>query len=401
MAKNILFVHYGDDWIRGSERCLLDLIKYLDSRAYRPFVWTNNRELTKQLGLMNVPSELNHFPLIAGWKAPRFDVASWLNLIEYGCKLIERENIDLIHVNSAAPCQWMVAAARIKHIPLVTQLHCGYTVRDRLTLGVHASPHVISVSRHVAMPLLRDGYPVENLSVVHNGIDVNLLEAQEKVDVRQTLSISEHDFIFATVGSMIHRKGIDRIMTALRHVTLEHPNACLVVIGDGPLRDKLESQADALHLGDRIHFVREQHNVVGWLKGCDTFISGARSEAFGLVLAEAAIAQIPIIAPYEGGIPEFIHHKDTGILYPNRGIGGMTKAMRIVVNNPNLCRELATRAYQYIHTHHDLEITCRKIEKVYVQLLSHEPKTQLGFFRTFLPLKTFVSNRITMGGQHG
>ncbi|MEF1174926.1 MULTISPECIES: glycosyltransferase [Vibrio] len=402
MAKKILFVHYGDNWIRGSERCLLDLVKYLDDRQYHPFIWTNNQTLSRQLDIMNIDNEVNQFPLLLGWKAPRFDAANWLNLIEYGCKIIERESIDLVHVNSAAPCQWMIAAAKIKHIPLVTQLHCSYIARDRLTLGINASPHIIAVSKHAAQSLLDDGYPKSNLSVVHNGIDTQSLIDQPKVDVRKQLNIPEDDFVFATVGSLIHRKGVDRIMTALRHLTLEHPNAHLVVIGDGPLRSNLESQAELLRLAHCIHFVGEKSNVVGWLKDCDAFISGARNEAFGLVIAEASLANIPVIAPYEGGIPEFVRHGETGLLYKNVGIRSMTKAMRLVMANPKLSAYLATKGYEHIIAHHDLEVTCRAIEKVYLNLWQNKPIRSIGVLSTFLPLKAVMARRFSLlGGQHG
>ncbi|MCG9648329.1 glycosyltransferase family 4 protein [Vibrio brasiliensis] len=401
MARKILFVHYGDNWIRGSEQCLLDLIHYIGQRNYQPVVWTNNRTLAELLDQNQVTTELSQFKLLLGWQAPRFNLMSWAGLVEHGCELIERENIELIHINSGAPCQWMIAAARIKNVPLVTQLHCPYQTRDRLTLGLHLSPHIISVSHHVSQALIKDGYPQSRVSVVHNGIDTQSLIEQQTVDVRGELNISDQDFIFATVGSLIHRKGIDRLLTALRHVTLEYPNVHLVVIGDGPLKRKLKNQAEYLHLADQIHFVGEQHNVIGWLKGCDAFVSGARSEAFGLVVAEAGLAKLPIVAPFEGGIPEFISHGKTGVLYPNKGIGPIANAMRILINNPKLCRILAVKAYQHITRNHDLSVTCPQIEKVYQQILAQKQNKPRSLFSTLLPIKSYLANRVSLGGQHG
>lgn len=400
MRKKILYVHYGDDWIRGSEKCLLDLIKYIE-RRYDTFVWTNNRELAKQLDVMSVENELSSFPLLLSWKAPKYDLSSWYKLVAHGCELIEREQIDLIHVNSGAPCQWMLAAARIKHIPLVTQLHCPYPARDRMTLGLHLSPHTIAVSHHVADALIEDGYPSNKMSVIHNGIDTRALAAQAAIDVRAELGIDEHDFIFVTVGSLIQRKGIDRILTALRHVSLEYPNVHLVVVGDGPLRAKLEQQVDYLHLSAQVHFVGEKTNVVGWMKGCDAFVSGARSEAFGLVVAEAAMAKLPIIAPFEGGIPEFIKHGKTGILYPNSGVAPLAKAMRIVVNNPHLCIALSEHAYAYIKQNHDLSIALEQVERVYAKLISEQYHAPRSLINTLAPIKTYVAHRFSLGGQHG
>ncbi|WP_391090102.1 glycosyltransferase [Vibrio sp. NH-UV-68] len=400
MSKRILFVHYGDDWIRGSEKCLLDLVQYVSRHQYRPFVWTNNQELTSQLDELGVANRLDNFPLLLGWRAPRLDIQGWKTLVNYGKALIKQNRIDLIHINSAAPCQWMLAAAKWCGVPCVTQLHCPYPARDRLTLGIHLSPHIIAVSHHVAKTLLSDGYPKSKLSVIHNGIDTVRLEQQQCVNVKQTLGIPQQDFVFATVGSLIHRKGVDRILTALRHVAFEYPNVSLVIIGDGPLKQKLMRQSEYLYLADRVYFTGEQSNVIGWLKGCDGFVSAARSEAFGLVLAEAALAKLPIIAPFEGGIPEFIQHGETGILYPNKGAAPLAKSMRILINNRALCDKYARNAYQHIKSYHDVSVSCQKIEHLYQKLVTQPSETR-SLISTFAPVRTFLSQRLPLGGQHG
>ncbi|MEH0667028.1 glycosyltransferase family 4 protein [Vibrio scophthalmi] len=401
MAKRILFVHYGSDWIRGSEKCLLDQIKYVARLGYYPMVWTNNPSLAKQVEMMSLRCQLDEFPLLLGWSKPRLDVSAWSGLVKKATVMLHKLNVDLIHVNSGAPCQWMIPASRATGTPLVTQLHCPYTARDRMTLGIHLSPHVITVSRYVARTLLRDGFDKRRLSVIHNGIDVTALETQPEVNVRVELGLAADDFLFATVGSLIHRKGIDRIITSLRHVVLEYPNTKLVVIGDGPQRDHLEQQCDYLHLQDHVHFVGEQSHVVGWLKGCDAFISGARSEAFGLVVAEAAIAQIPVVAPYEGGIPEFVQHGKTGVLYVNQGYGPMANAMRNMINSEALRDSVVANAYQHITEHYDTSVACANVERVYRKLIKQKQPKKVGVLRTLLPIKTAISNRLSFGGQHG
>ncbi|NOH79697.1 glycosyltransferase [Vibrio sp. RE86] len=401
MAKRILFVHYGDDWIRGSEKCLLDLVNNLDRQHFTPIVWTNNEALKTELEQSYVTCHQDSFPLLLGWHAPKFDLFAWKSLVTAACAMIDKHRIDLIHVNSGAPCQWMLIAARMKKIPLVTQLHCTYPARERLSYGLNLAPHVIAVSRHVAQNITDDGFPSEKLTVIHNGINTEILEKQVPRNVHQELNIPEDHFIFATVGSLIARKGVDRILTALRHVTLEYPNTHLVVIGDGPLRATLEQQSEYQHLQDHVHFVGEQRNVLGWLKGCNAFISGARSEAFGLAVAEAALAKLPVVAPFEGGIPEFISHGKTGVLFPNHGVAPMAKAMRIVINNPKIAQTLGEKAYHYIIKHHSVAVSCKKIERVYRQLLT-EPKSQpRSVVNLFSPVKTFVINRLSTGGQHG
>ncbi|RTZ16805.1 glycosyltransferase family 1 protein [Vibrio aquaticus] len=401
MAKKILYVHFGDNWIRGSEKCLLDQVRFVREHGYQAFVWTNSEALTHELDKMYVPHQLSGFPMLLGWQKPRFDVSAWFGLFTMARDLIEQRNIDIVHINSAAPCQWVIAAARSKQVPAVTQLHCHYPARERLTTGVHLSQHIITVSHHVAESLLQDGYPIEQLSTIHNGIDVEALSAQKTVNVKKELEIDDDAFVFATVGSLIKRKGVDRILTALRHLVLEYPNVRLVVIGDGPEKHELELQAECLHLADRVHFVGEQKNVLGWLKGCDGFVSGARSEAFGLVVAEAALAKLPIVAPFEGGIPEFIQHGKTGVIYPNHNVAPLEKAMRIVVANPTACNKMAQRAHQHILTHHSVEQAGQKILGVYRALLQRPAIEKRSLFHTFSPIKSYLSNRFMTGEQHG
>ncbi len=396
--KNILYVHYGSDWIRGSERCVIDLIKHIDRARFTPFLWTNCEPLHNEMGKLHVHSELSAFPLLLGERAPKFDLVSWRALVTVARRYIRDAHIDLIHVNSAAPCQWMCLAASLEGVELITQVHSDYPARERLTLCLHRSPHIIAVSDAVTHNLRKDGYPSEQLSVVHNGIDVSRLESQTEQNVKGILELDDDAYLFATVGSLISRKGIDRIISALRYITLEYPNTHLVVIGDGPLRQRLESTAEYYRLEKHIHFVGEQPNVFGWLKGCDAFVSGARQEAFGLVIAEAALAELPIVAPEEGGIKEIVTHQKNALLYPNSGIKGLVKCMRAVRSNPNSALELALNARSHVLSHHTIAHNTRNIEAIYLRQLMAKQTRSPSLWRTLSPLKTFVTSRITIGG---
>ncbi|MBF4432044.1 glycosyltransferase, partial [Vibrio anguillarum] len=88
--------------------------------------------------------------------------------------------------------------------------------------------------------LMSDGYPVERIHVIHNGIDTERLELLPAMDLRQRLQLDDDAFLFISVGSLIKRKGMDRLLQAMRFFVLEHPNAHLIIVGDGPERKSLE-----------------------------------------------------------------------------------------------------------------------------------------------------------------
>ena len=306
----------------------------------------------------------------------------------------------MIHVNSGAPCQWMIIASRMMNVPLVTQLHSPYPARDRITLGLHLSPHTTAVSRHVGGQLTQEGYPQQRLSTIHNGIDVTKLMEQAKVDSKAAIGLPDDCTLFATVGSLIYDKGMDRLITAIQNLNMEYADTHLLVIGDGPMRYELERLAKALYVENKVHFVGEQNNVVGWLKGCDAFVSGSRREAFGLAIAEATLANIPVIAPREGGIPEFIHHGVTGLLYPNHGTAPIAKMMTALLEHKKFGQQLSKEAHQHITRHFDINVSSKKIFHLYRQLL-RQHQTSVSIWRTFIPLKTYLTKRFLLGGEHG
>ncbi|HDM8197663.1 TPA: glycosyltransferase [Vibrio harveyi] len=371
--KRILYVHYGDNWIRGSEVVLLDLITNIDHDQYQPIVWSNCEPLIEKCQSLGIEAEHSNFSLVGGWNTPRWDISGWNDLIKQGTALIEKHNIDLVHVNSGGPCQWMCLAARMNHIPLVTQLHCHYTLRDRFSLGLHLSPKLICVSKDVGHEILKDGYPEEHLHVVHNGVSLESHDAP--INVKDRLGIPQQAFTFISVGSLIKRKGFDRLIQAMRMHNYHQHNPHLVIVGDGEERVALKQLAIDLGVEDRVHFVGEQHNAGDWMKGnVDAFISGAYEEAFGLVLGEAALAKLPIIAPKTGGIPELFEHNHSALLFANHGMASLLNAIQQMIQDAPLRNKLAENAHQHADQHLTVSASVKAIEDIYRdELLQREP----------------------------
>lgn len=365
--KNILFVHYGDNWIRGSEACLINLISSLNKEKFRPIVWSNCKPLTKHFEKQLVPTVYTPFKLLFGWSAPRFDLYQWGVQVKQAVSLIKQHGIDIVHINSGAPCQWMCVAAKLCGVPVVTQLHSDYQLRDRFTLGLHLSPNIACVSHDISKGLLDDGYPQEQLCVIHNGV---VQHRTTNRDVRTELNIPQTSFVFITVGSLINRKGVDLIVQSLNRIQ-EAQEAHLIVIGDGEDRDGLISLVNDLGLSHLVHFVGEREDVADWLcSDVDAFISGARYEAFGLVLAEAGLAGLPVIAPRIGGIPEFIHHNRTGLLFdPSNPIDEMCHQMTRLMSDGALRDDLATQLHHLVHSKLTIEANTRQFENLYHKVI--------------------------------
>lgn len=373
--KNILFVHYGDNWIRGSEACLINLIASLNKAKFRPVVWSNCEPLVEHFKKQSIPTVYTPFKLLLGWSVPRFNLYQWGVQLKQAVSLIKQHDIDIVHINSGAPCQWMCIAAKLCGVPVVTQLHSDYQLRDRFTLCLHLSPNIACVSHDISKGLLDDGYPQDQLCVIHNGV---VQHRTTNRDVRAELNIPQSSFVFITVGSLIVRKGVDLIIQSLNRIQGEK-DAHLVVIGDGEDRHNLVALVNDLGLTCKVHFVGEREDVADWLcSNVDAFISGARYEAFGLVLAEAGLAKLPVIAPRVGGIPEFIQHNRTGLLFdPSNPIDEMCHQMARLMSDAALRTDLSTQLYHLSHSKLTVEANTQQFEHLYRKVIRKNDSSSL------------------------
>ena len=378
LPKNVLFTHYGDNWIRGSERCLLDLIKHLDKKLYRPILWCNQPTMANAAKALGVEVYCSNFPLLFGWQAPRYDFISFTALIEQAVKLINKHDIALIHANSAAPCQWLTFAAKRCQVPLICHLHSIYQLRDRLTLGLYQANMVVGVSEYVVAPLVCDKKPMHQIKVISNGIDTHQLLAQPVTNLRESLGIPPGDFVIATLGSLIKRKGVDLIIEALAKLLKKEIEAHLLVIGAGAELSNLKDQCIQLGIEKHVSFLGECENAVGILRGnADLFVSGAREEAFGLVFAEASLAGLAIVAPDIGGISDIVINKKSGLLVPSEDVNALVKSIEHLYLQPHLCIEMAKAGQTHVMSHYTIKHNTLQFQHLYQQQLTipHQKKT--------------------------
>jgi len=370
--STVLFTHYGDEWIRGSERCLLDLLSHLDHQRFKPIVWCNSAAMANEVRHLDIPLIRSDFPLLLGWQQPRFAVRAFYKLIKQGIQLVDKHGVTLIHANSGAPNQWLNAVARARQLPLLTHLHSRYPLRDRITLGLHQLTMAVGVSQPIIAQLLQDGMSPEHTCVIPNGIDTTRLDQQQRIDLRNMLALDRNDFLIATAGSLIHRKGIDLIIDSIARLIRLGIPAQLVIIGDGPERANLQQQIQRLGIQDRVHMMGEQSNVVGLLRGgVDMFVSAAREEVFGLVLAEAGLARLAVVAPAVGGIPDVVIDGKTGKLVPAENITALTHALYQFYLAPPLREKMGKAGRRHVLANFTIQHNVQQFEQLYSLMLQN------------------------------
>lgn len=145
----------------------------------------------------------------------------------------------------------------------------------------------------------------------------------------------------AYFGRLSAEKGLETLLQAMALV----PEAQLKVIGDGPLRPRLEALALEWQL-ENVHFE-------GYLAGASLWKMVAQArftvlpaqwyELFGQAVTESLAWGVPVIASHVGGIPELIQHEETGLLLAPGVVSEWADAIRFLWHNPLLAKTMGER----------------------------------------------------------
>jgi len=333
---NVLFVHYGDDWIAGSEVALLELMRELARKGVAPFLWCNAPSMQRAAEESGIAVRRDDFAYYFDYSSPPFSPGAYLRLVKKASALIAESGAQIVHCNSAAPAQWMSLACRQMNVPWLINMHSPYLKRSRYVLGMHLADEVAAVASAISRPLLEDGMEADRISIVHNGFDEKALLQGEAMMLRAQLQIPANAVVAAIAGSLIRRKGHDILFAAMRQMPPGLQPFHLLVIGDGPERHAFETSA----AGMPVHFLGHRTDLGAILRDATDFlVAPSRQEAFGRVILEAAFAGRPAIGANVDGIPEAILDRVTGILVPAESPAALAEAMtRVIADAPMRAR---------------------------------------------------------------
>jgi hypothetical protein len=134
-----------------------------------------------------------------------------------------------------------------------------------------------------------------------------------KAVARNVLDLPEQAFVFGNVGRLHPDKDPLSLVDAFARAATDMPDACLVLIGEGRLRDPLQARIAALGLQSRVRLLGKVANAWRLFAAFDAYVSTSDREPFGIVLNEAQAARVPVIAADCGGAGEVV--ADSGLLY--------------------------------------------------------------------------------------
>jgi glycosyltransferase involved in cell wall biosynthesis len=290
----------------------------------------------------------------------KFDVPA----IREHVRAVRDVGADILHVNLDNPwtSQYGLLAGLLTRTPIVAVIH-GRTPPWRrrqqwlvrlVARGVRAYVCVSRDSARYAESLL--GLKPGSVHVIHNGALVSSTSAPP---------VPPGDVRIGAVGRLSPEKGLEVLVEAMRSV----PRCRLVLVGDGPERAKLEELVGTLDLGARVNFA-------GWVDppwtatwAFDVLAMPSFMEGFPLVIVEAMLAGIPVVASAVGGIPEIVVEGETGLLVPPNDVEALADSLRRIVEDAGLRAKIAVQCRSAALEHFTARTMAANFEALYGDIM--------------------------------
>ena len=222
-----------------------------------------------------------------------------------------------------------------------------YPVRNKLKDAVLNSfkraDKVVALSRGVASDLFRHSPELEKrTTVIYNAcVDDNIRNSmQEPITYMKKPDVP----VLLACGRLVHQKDYPTLLRAVK-IVKQHMPVEVWILGEGPLRKKLEIYAESLGVHDNVRFLGFQKNPFKFFAAADVFVLSSVHEGFGNVIVEAMACDLPVIStdcPF--GPNEIIQHEWNGILTRPGDYEGMAKWILKLLTDQTLRITLAEKA---------------------------------------------------------
>lgn len=338
----------------GSGVVATELGVALANRGHEIHFVTYKQPVRLELLNANIHFHEVHVPEYALFHYQPYELALSSKLVD----TVKMYGIEVLHVHYAIPhayagymAKQMLAKEGI-YIPMITTLH-GTDItlvgkhpfyKPAVTFSINESDVVTAVSDSLKKDTL-ELFDIKNeIEVIPNFIDTKKY-AHDYTDCQRSLMAQDHERIVTHISNFRKVKRIADVV-AIFHKIQERIPAKLVMVGEGPEREKAEIQCEALGITDKVLFLGNSNEIDRILCFSDLFLLPSESESFGLAALEAMVNEVPVISSNTGGIPEVNIHGQTGFLSPVGAVDEMAENALAILQDPEVLAQFKKRAVQ-------------------------------------------------------
>lgn len=309
------------------------------------------------------------------------DFKSLVDLI----RLIRKERPWMVHTMTPKAGLLGMLAAWICKVPVRMHTFTGLVfpstvglkkqlliLTDRITCA--CATFVNPEGKGVKDDLVRFGITRKKLHIIGNGnvngVDVDFFDRTDEVLLRAQTIRKEGSFTFCFVGRIVGDKGINELVEAFLKLVSEFPACRLILVGN--FEEKLDPVMPVVRRiifeNERIVFAGWQDDIRPYLAASDVFVFPSYREGFPNVILQAGAMGLPCIVTDINGSNEIIHDQVNGLIIPPHDKDALWKAMKIMVTDETIRREMGDRARNIIINRYDRHLIWDEIQRVYAEL---------------------------------
>jgi glycosyltransferase involved in cell wall biosynthesis len=290
-------------------------------------------------------------------------------------KILRAQGIDVVHCHGYKPDLYGLLARRGSRVSLIATCHnwLGSSLSMRLYAALDKRvlarfERVVAVSGPVEKELRRY-VPAQNVRRIGNGIDTaRFAPLRDRVSARKALGLPERTTV-GFVGRLTREKGVVTLLRSMARVVVERatPEVQLIIVGSGPERQQLQSEAEAAGLSGLVHFLGERSDLPQLYNAMDMFVLPSLQEGFPMVILEAMAARVPIVATPVGDVAMMLDEGRAGRLIPLNSTAELASALLELLKEPARAHALATTAHARVSARFSSAAMARSYLALYEQ----------------------------------
>lgn len=346
MAQPLRVLHITYDMgIGGTEQVIKNLVTGCNSDAVAHHLCC----IESPLGPWGETLQAAGIPVFSFSRSPKLD----RQLIREIKHIITEHRIQVVHAHQYTPFTYGFFGKLGTRAKLIFTEHGRFypdssTLKRRLVnrLLFPFVDKVTAISEATKQAMVQyEVIPAKKIEVIYNGIHaIAATSPEDQLALRKELNIPENAMIFGTIARFDPIKNQPLMIRGFARALVNHPNIRLVMVGDGPERESLESLVKKLGIEHAVHFTGYQPEPKRYINLFDVFLLTSLSEGTSMTLLEAMSVGKPCIVSNAGGNPEIVGHEKTGLVFPSEHEPELVKAMNRLIEDEALRTQFSAEA---------------------------------------------------------
>lgn len=367
----------------GAAEIVLNLCSGLKERGFQvELAGALDPRMAKTVRKIDIP--FHPIPEFKREVNPLYDLWAFLRLF----RLIKDGGYQIVHTHTSKAGILGRLAARLAHVPLIVHTPHGsifhptffglpkrwsFALIERL--AARWADRLVPYSQSEVRDYLDCRIaPPKKYSVVPAAFDLNRFNPQ-KVNIaekKRELGLPEDSFVIGMIARLSPEKGHSAALKAFQKVHKEIPNALLLMVGDGELREEIYQRVTSMGLENRVIMTGYRRDIPEITPILDVSFIPSLWDCSPRSILEAMVCMVPVIATAVGGIPEMITNGETGLLAPSGDTEAMAQCILRLYGDKGLRKRLSARAAEKVQELFGPSQTIERMIQLYRELLAEK-----------------------------